>query len=127
MIAFFLHACMDFTFQSSDEEVEEGGERKKKKTKGLKEAIKDKLSGDKEGEDRVPMEKCSGGGNAETEQPEEKKGFLETIKDKLPGQHKKGEEEILTPPAAEEKKGIIDKIKERLPGQHKSNENEVEK
>ncbi|KAL0422960.1 UNVERIFIED_CONTAM: hypothetical protein Slati_3318900 [Sesamum latifolium] len=32
---------------SSEEEVEEGGERKKKKKKGLKEAIKRKLSGTK--------------------------------------------------------------------------------
>ncbi|XP_057805912.1 phosphoprotein ECPP44-like [Salvia miltiorrhiza] len=117
---------------SSDEEVEEGGERKKKK--GLKEEIKDKLSGKKEGEDVViPIEE----GKAGTEQPEEKKGFLDKVKEKLPGQHKKGDEESQTapPPATEhspagcenkEKKGIIDKIKEKLPGHHKKSENEVE-
>ncbi|KAI3447904.1 hypothetical protein Pfo_004569 [Paulownia fortunei] len=124
---------------SSDEDVEEAGERKKKKKKGLKEAIKEKISGDKEGEDTerketcVPMEKCSEEENAETALPEEKKGFLEKIKEKLPGQHKKGEEDTQTPPACEhspgsdtkEKKGILDKIKEKLPGHHKNDENEV--
>ncbi|XP_042015957.1 phosphoprotein ECPP44-like [Salvia splendens] len=111
--------------QSSCSSDEEGGERKKKK--GLKEEIKDILSGKKEGEDNVPIQE----GNAAVEQPEEKKGFLEKVIEKLPGQHKNGDVE--TPPATEhelgcennQKKGIIDKIKEKLPGHHKKNENEV--
>lgn len=115
-------------FQSSDEDVlEEGGERKKKKKKGLglKEAINDKLTGqlDKETQTTkdhtsVPIIEICG----ETAQPEEKKGFLEKIKEKLPGQHKKVEEDNqIHPPAAcehSEKKGIMDKIKEKLPGHH---------
>ncbi|PIN10490.1 hypothetical protein CDL12_16912 [Handroanthus impetiginosus] len=121
---------------SGEEKVEEGGERKKKKKKkGLKETIKGKISGDEDGAENteqketcnIPMDKCS------TDE-EEKKGILEKIKEKLPGQqYSKGAEDIQTPPACEhslgsdmhakEKKGIIDKIKEKLPGQHKTNEN----
>ncbi|XP_042013467.1 phosphoprotein ECPP44-like isoform X2 [Salvia splendens] len=110
--------------QSSCSSDEEGGERKKKK--GLKEEIKDILSSKKEGEDIVPIQE----GNAAVEQPEEEKGFLEKVIEKLPGQHKNGDVE--TPPAAtehepgcenNEKKGIIDK--EKLPGHHKKSENEV--
>ncbi|KAK4401342.1 hypothetical protein Sango_0874900 [Sesamum angolense] len=125
---------------SSEEEVEEGGERKKKKKKGLKEAIKEKLSGDKEGEENehkdtcVPMEKCNEE-NAEAAFPGEKKGFLEKIKEKLPGQHNKDEEDVQILPASDhsadgnskEKKGIMDKIKEKLPGHHKNDENELKK
>lgn len=67
-------------------------------------------------------------------QPEEKKGFLEKIKEKLPGQHKKSEDGAeKSPPEYEadghspagetkEKKGIIEKIKDKLPGSHKNGE-----
>lgn len=77
--------------------------------------------------------------------PEEKKGFLDKIKEKLPGQHKKTEE-VPPPPAppasaeygggseathhegeAKEKKGIFEKIKEKLPGYHPKAEDEKEK
>uniref|UniRef100_A0A5B7A250 Putative phosphoprotein ECPP44-like n=1 Tax=Davidia involucrata TaxID=16924 RepID=A0A5B7A250_DAVIN len=133
--------------QSSEEEVEEGGEKKKKKKKGLK----DKISGEKEEENTyIPIEKCDDEvvhaeaekcddevvhAEAMTQAPvEEKKGFLEKIKEKLPGQHKKTEEvyPTPTPPPVEcaatevpvhegspkEKKGILEKIKEKLPGYH---------
>ncbi|KAF2310180.1 hypothetical protein GH714_007087 [Hevea brasiliensis] len=68
-----------------------------------------------------------------------KKGFLEKIKEKLPGQQKKAEEETLpAPPPAEnahaeaashegdakEKKGILEKIKEKIPGYHPKTEEE---
>lgn len=80
------------------------------------------------------MEKCNEE-NAEAASPGEKKGFLEKIKEKLPGQHKKDGENVQTLPASDhsadgntkEKKGIMDKIKEKLPGHHKNDENELKK
>lgn len=83
-----------------------------------------------------------------TEQPltEEKKGFLEKIKEKLPGHSKKPEEVPPPPPPppaectptfteappchegeTKEKKGIFEKIKEKLPGYHPKTEEEKEK
>ncbi|OMO91955.1 Dehydrin [Corchorus olitorius] len=61
--------------------------------------------------------------NIPTENPEEKKGFLDKIKEKLPGQHKKPEEGTahdVHPPAEGEpkEKGILEKIKEKIPGCH---------
>lgn len=118
--------------QSSDEE--EGKEKKdKKKKKGLKEK-KEKHEEDTS----VPIEKYE---EEAVAQPEEKKGFLDKIKEKLPGQHKKTEEAVVAPPppppvviecyAAEEssqagheadqpkeKKGFLEKIKEKIPGYH---------
>lgn len=123
--------------QSSEEEEEgEGGEKKKKKKKSLKE----KICGEEKEEEKkkiaeedtaVPVVKCDDAPGDAT--PDEKKGFLEKIKEKLPGGHKKAEEHA--PPPAEcttadvpahegeagkEKKGILEKIKEKLPGYHKS-------
>ncbi|KAK3038860.1 hypothetical protein RJ639_028582 [Escallonia herrerae] len=146
---------------SSDEEEVEGEkkEKKKKKKKGLKEKIKEKVSGgdehkEEEKEEKyedtsVPVEKYEEvvPPQAEPEVPaEEKKGFLDKIKDKLPGGHKKQAEEVVVvtappppPPVAaaecaspeaeaKEKKGILEKIKEKLPGYHpKSTEEEKEK
>ncbi|KAK6939044.1 Dehydrin [Dillenia turbinata] len=149
--------------QSSDEEEGENGEKKKKK-KGLKEKIKEKISGDHKKEEEkkyehhehehkhehydhdtnVPIEKEE---VVYTEtvvvQPEEKKGFLEKIKEKLPGQAKKPEEVPPPPPVVEyappppeqhchdgevkEKKGFLEKIKEKLPGYHHKTEDEKEK
>lgn len=63
---------------------------------------------------------------------EEKKGFLDKIKEKLPG-HKKTDDVTTPPPVVAapvhtetattttqegEKKGILEKIKEKLPGYH---------
>ncbi|KAL0334529.1 UNVERIFIED_CONTAM: hypothetical protein Sradi_4664800 [Sesamum radiatum] len=124
---------------SSEEEVEEGGERKKKKKKGLKEAIKEKLSGDKEGEENehkdtcVPMEKCNEE-NAEAAFPGEKKGFLEKIKEnslasttRMKRMFKFYLHLTTADSNSKEKKGIMDKIKEKLPGHHKNDENELKK
>lgn len=119
--------------QSSDEEDE--GREKKKKKKGLKE----KLSGEKEEVDNkckdtfTPVEKGNEVVNAEATNPEEKKGFIEKIKEKLPGHHKKAEDGFSAECAAnehspegepKEKKGILEKIKEKLPGCHKNEEEE---
>lgn len=133
--------------QSSDEEeVGEDGEKKKKKKekKGLKEKIKDKLSGEKTEEvvkhedTSVPVEKIESPPVVVTPEPEEKKGFLDKIKEKLPGGSKKPEcEAAVEPPlpvaaphhedeASKEKKGLLEKIKEKLPGYSKSEEKDKE-
>ncbi|KAI3431974.1 uncharacterized protein J3R85_007630, partial [Psidium guajava] len=71
---------------------------------------------------------------------EEKKGFLDKIKEKIPGGQKKADE-VPSPPPAEcpaaeppchegspkEKKGILEKIKEKLPGYHPKSDEEKEK
>jgi len=121
----------DSASSSSSSDEEEGKEKKdKKKKKGLKEKHEEDTS--------VPIEKCE---EEAVAQPEEKKGFLDKIKEKLPGQHKKTEEAAVTPTpptpvviecyAAEEssqaaheadqpkeKKGFLEKIKEKIPGYH---------
>lgn len=100
--------------------------------------MKDKISGDHKEEDKktedtsVPVEKY--------EETEEKKGFLDKIKDKLPGGGQKKTEEAAAPPSpppppavaeheaeGKEKKGFLDKIKEKLPGYHSKTEEEKEK
>ncbi|XP_062086768.1 dehydrin COR410-like isoform X2 [Humulus lupulus] len=74
---------------------EEEGNGEKRKKKGLKDKIKDKISGKKEGEhtdDVHATEKKTDNHTANTEAANsEEKGFLEKIKDKLPGQHKKAQ------------------------------------
>ncbi|KAL3539126.1 hypothetical protein ACH5RR_002492 [Cinchona calisaya] len=90
---------------SSNEEVEKGGETKKRK-KGLKDKIQDKMSREKEEECTNHQEDTCitiEEGNAKVENgektnSEELKGFLEKIKEKLPDQHKKNEEGTATPP-----------------------------
>ncbi|PON90421.1 Dehydrin [Trema orientale] len=153
-----LHRSDSSSSSSSDEEEGEGEEKKKKKKekKGLKEKIKEKISGEGKEEEKkeehhhshaadtsVPIEH-EVVHSSEPLHPEEKKGFLEKIKEKLPGgQHKKPEEAV-PPPApapahheyseasheggeAKEKKGILEKIKEKLPGYHSKTEEEKEK
>ncbi|KAK0576876.1 hypothetical protein LWI29_024725 [Acer saccharum] len=134
---------------SSDEEGGEGEEKKKKRKekKGLKDKLKEKVSGEKKQEmdTSVPVEVIHQEPVPST--PEEKKGFMEKIKEKLPGQSKKAEEVSTTSPppppppaehatpvtavhegeAAKEKKGIFEKIKEKLPGYHSKTEEEKEK
>ncbi|XP_062079159.1 phosphoprotein ECPP44-like isoform X2 [Humulus lupulus] len=158
-----LHRSHSSSSSSSDEEECEGEEKKEKK--GLKETLKEKFSGeDKKEEEQhhhvdtsVPIEhEAHGYTTTETVvspgNPEEKKGFLEKIKDKLPGQHKKEDVVVVaTSPApppgvvhhdqpysshettttathhegeAKEKKGILEKIKEKLPGYHPKTETE---
>ncbi len=131
--------------QSSDEEeVGEDGEKRKRKKekKGLKEKIQGKVDDkeEKKHEDTaVPVEKVE----VDPAHPDqEKKGFLDKIKEKLPG-HKKTEEVPLTSSdygaahtetsavdhegEAKEKKGILEKIKEKLPGYHPKTDEEKEK
>jgi hypothetical protein len=159
-----------------EEVIDDNGEvLKRKKKKGLKEKIKEKLPGHKDTEGEhvttglpapappaalqthgdhhdtaVPVEKIHG--DVKTEAPpaavpeEEKKGFLEKIKEKLPGGHKKPEDAAAVPvthdasapvhapaphapaptaeevssPGAKEKKGLLGKIMDKLPGYHKA-------
>ncbi|KAJ0969793.1 hypothetical protein J5N97_022670 [Dioscorea zingiberensis] len=136
---------------SDEEEVDENGEKKKKK-KGLKEKIKEKMTGEKkEGEETVvtgdhdsaikveKVEDASLKKEEEVPAPEEKKGFLEKIKEKLPMQSKKPAEEVVVSAPVEtkeqqhdeegqankEKKGFLEKIKEKLPGYHKNGGDET--
>ncbi|KAM0838420.1 hypothetical protein ACQ4PT_060996 [Festuca glaucescens] len=115
---------------SSDEEeevIDDNGEVvKRKKKKGLKEKLKEKLPGHKDAtaaegdhatglpapappaalqahhDTAVPVEKVHADVNTEAAVPEEeKKGFLEKIKEKLPGGHKKpAEDAAAAAPAA---------------------------
>ncbi|GAB4832986.1 hypothetical protein Ancab_007007 [Ancistrocladus abbreviatus] len=149
----------DSSSSSSSEEEGQDGETKRKKKKekgGLKEKIKEKLPGHKKEEKHheeheedtsVPVEKYEEKIHieevihSEATQPEEKKGFFDKIKEKLPGQHKKPEEQSPAPataPAMEhttteaegegkEKKGFLEKIKEKIPGFHPKHEEEKEK
>nr|AAT06600.2 dehydrin [Lupinus albus] len=144
-----IHRSNSSSSSSSDEEeIGEDGEKKKKKKekKGLKEKIKEKITHDDDKEEKkhedttVPVEKIE-------VDPEHQKGFLEKIKDKLPGQHKKTDE-VAVPPAsstvygdahtetdaavahegeAKEKKGLLEKIKEKIPGYHPKSGEEKEK
>ncbi|KAL9255005.1 Dehydrin COR47-like protein [Drosera capensis] len=150
----------DSSSSSSDEEDEEK-KKKKKEKKSLKDKIKEKLPGHKEEEkhdeavkvvavaeasdDKVVIEEVV---YTEPSYPEEKKGFLEKIKDKLPGHNKKAEEVAppLPPPVVaveasaseyvavaeaepevKEKKGFLEKIKEKIPGFHKHEEEKERK
>ncbi|XP_051123803.1 phosphoprotein ECPP44-like [Andrographis paniculata] len=127
-----LHRSSSSSSSSSDEEqVEEGGEKKKKKKKSLK----DKL---KEEDTSIPIQKSDD--VPATVETGEKKGFLDKIKEKLPG-GKKTEEAASPPPpppTAEEnatnpettegeKKGFLEKIKDKLPGFHSTTKTDVEK
>lgn len=138
---------------SSEEEVEEDGKkiRRKKEKKGLKERIKEKVSGEKkenvDHETHVPVEKYDDAVHDQQED-DQKKGFLDKIKEKLPGGGQKKPEEVVHPPPppttaaaaasaestspeggdqAKEKKGFLEKIKEKLPGYHTKTEEEKEK
>jgi len=164
-----LHRSSSSSSSSSDEEeevIDDNGEVIKRKKKGLKEKLKEKLPGHKdEGEQvtglpapaapasvqthhdtDVVVEKIDA--DVKTEAPsavpeEEKKGFLEKIKEKLPGGHKKPEDAAAVPvthaapepvhapaptaeevssPDAKEKKGLLGKIMDKLPGYHKTGE-----
>ncbi|KAJ8540847.1 hypothetical protein K7X08_001663 [Anisodus acutangulus] len=133
-----LHRSSSSSSSSSSDEEEEVGEDgqkiKKKKKKGLKDKIKDKISGDHKKEKvedtSVPVEKY--------EESEEKKGLLDKIKDKLPGGGQKKAEEVAAPAspppavaehetAGKEEKGFLEKIKEKLPGYHPKTEKEKQK
>lgn len=167
-----LHRSSSSSSSSSDEEEEEviddnGEVIKRKKKKGLKEKLKEKLPGHKDTEGEhvtglpapaapasvqthhdtdVVVEKIDGDVKTEAAPAvpeEEKKGFLEKIKEKLPGGHKKPEDaapvpvthaapapvhapapaaEEVSSPDAKEKKGLLGKIMDKLPGYHKTGE-----
>jgi len=152
-----LHRSDSSSGSSSDEECEDG--EKKKKKKFFKENIKEKIEAHKEKKEEekiekhevdthVPIEKYEDVAvppsstevvhPVPTPEPEEKKGFMEKIKGKLPG-HKKVEEEHSAPPPTpavvahddevkeKEKKGILEKIKDKIPGYHSKSEEEKEK
>jgi len=173
-----LHRSSSSSSSSSDEEeevIDDNGEViKRKKKKGLKEKLQEKLPGHKDEGEHVTglpapaapasmqthhdtdviVEKIDA--DVKTEAPpavpeEEKKGFLEKIKEKLPGGHKKPEDAAAVPvthapavpvthapavpvhapaptaeevssPDAKEKKGLLGKIMDKLPGYHKTGE-----
>ncbi|CAF1912197.1 hypothetical protein HID58_047536 [Brassica napus] len=105
----------DSSFSSSSEEEGEDGEKRKKK--------KDK-------------KKTATTAEGEVKTEEEKKGFMDKLKEKLPGHGKKPEDAspaapVVAPPVEEahpaEKKGILEKIKEKLPGYHPKTVDEVKK
>ncbi|KAF4382847.1 hypothetical protein G4B88_021630 [Cannabis sativa] len=130
------HQSRDADSSSSSSDEEDGNGEKRKK-KGLKDKIKERISGKKEGEhtDDVHATEIKTNNHIENEKtvnPEEK-GFLEKIKDKLPGQHKKAENHGANAECgaeghkshddeSKEKKGIFEKIKEKLPVGHKEEE-----
>lgn len=134
--------------EGDDEEKRRRKKEKKEKKKGLRKKIMEKLPGHEDElkidyqhqhhkeETNVPVEKVhheelhSSHANKPPQEAEEKKGFLDKIKEKLPGQQKKADghehEHEVTPVAAEhheakEKKGILEKIKEKIPGFHSKN------
>ncbi|KAJ0896743.1 putative dehydrin [Helianthus annuus] len=126
-----FHRSNSSSSSSSDEECE--GHKEKKEEEKVEKY---------EADTSVPIEKCEEVAvPTPTPAPEEKKGFMEKIKEKLPGGHKKEAEEHVTaspppPPAAttydeegehKEKKGIFEKIKEKIPGYHSKSEEEKEK
>ncbi|KAI3696037.1 hypothetical protein L1987_79046 [Smallanthus sonchifolius] len=143
-----LHRSDSSSSSSSDEECEDGDKKKKKKS--LKEKIKEKIDGCKNKKEEEKIEKHEVDTCVPIEKyeevvvppsapaPEEKKGIMEKIKEKLPGGHKKVEECAAPPPPPvvvahdeegehKEKKGILEKIKEKIPGYHSKSEEEKEK
>ncbi|KAL2895595.1 Dehydrin COR47 [Bienertia sinuspersici] len=135
--------------EGDDEEKKKRRKEKKEKKAGLKEKIEDKLGGGhhkEEHDTNVPIEKVHIEPSYTEHAPvhhhheqEEKKegGFIDKIKDKLPGQHADEEAKVEAPvvshhepPCAEEekeKKGFLDKIKEKIPGFHSKNGGEEKK
>ncbi|KAG2313414.1 hypothetical protein Bca4012_027973 [Brassica carinata] len=112
-----LHRSDSSSSSSSEEEGEDGVKRKKKKDK--KKTTTTTVEG-------------------EVKTDEEKKGFMDKLKEKLPGHGKKPEDAspaaaapVVAPPVEEaqpaEKKGILEKIKEKLPGYHPKTADEVKK
>lgn len=158
-----LHRSDSSSSSSSDEEGDDEEKKKRRKEKkekkaGLKEKLQEKLGGHKDSHEHdhdhdtnVPIEKVhvEEHGHVHSEpsypapadhhqQEEEKKGgFLDKIKEKLPGQHKEksDEHEVVAPVAApepsaegdKEKKGFLEKIKEKIPGFHSKNGAEEKK
>ncbi|KAG6388340.1 hypothetical protein SASPL_149765 [Salvia splendens] len=128
----------------SEEPEKEKEKEEEKKHGGLIEKLRRSDSSSSSCEDTsVPVEKYED--VLPAQEHEDKKGFLDKIKDKLPG-GKKTEEVAAPPPPApapapvvadysattpeaegKEKKGFLDKIKEKLPGYHPKSDEEKEK
>lgn len=92
--SFYSQSRIPENLRSSEEENENGEKTKKE---GLKDKIKECSSEREETENKdssIPEEKCDEKANAEATHPDDKKGFLEKIKEKLPGQHKSSKEGI---------------------------------
>lgn len=147
-----LHRSDSSSSSSSSDEEEVGPDGEIKKKKKLKEKIKEKFGGDKKDETaptptpvaaapvapaslvepdntNVVIEKMEEDVKAEPVKEEEKKGFLDKIKDKLPGHGPKKEAAPAPTPVpvststeeveGGEKKGLLGKIMDKIPGYHK--------
>ncbi|KAF9601927.1 hypothetical protein IFM89_024241 [Coptis chinensis] len=124
-----LHRSNSSSSSSSDEENAQG----EKKKKGLKEKLTKKkvTAGDHKEEDKIQH----GEGLTQPEETEEKKGFMEKIKEKIPAKDKKADEPAVVyhptetkfpEDEAKEHKGIMEKIKEKLPGHNQNGEEKKE-
>ncbi|XP_074286202.1 uncharacterized protein LOC141611534 [Silene latifolia] len=132
-----------YSSSSSDEEGDdEEKKQKKKEKKGLKDKLMDKLPGHKDEvveEPHVPIEEphvqevvySDFSEPPHTEEDPEKKGLLDKIKEKLPGQDKTDDHHadeavpVVIEPAVEgdkDYKGLLDKMKEKIPGQNKTDD-----
>ncbi|XP_077220898.1 uncharacterized protein LOC143854692 [Tasmannia lanceolata] len=141
-----LHPSQNGSSSSDEEEVVEGEKVKKQKKKVLKEMMDNDRAKEEETnfefehekDTPVPIEKVE---EIHPDAPDQKKGFLDKIKDILPG-HTKKTDDIKTkdmPPeeytdvqtqegdaeALNEKKSVMDKIKEKMPGHRKKGEEEI--
>lgn len=101
--------------QSSDEETGENGEKKEKENKKKKKK-KEVVAAQCETEEKLP----AGRGHEDGKE----KGFMEKMKDKLPGGHH-GKPEAEAHNDKGKEKGFMEKIKEKLPG-HTNDETKKE-
>ncbi|KAL9238111.1 hypothetical protein vseg_012582 [Gypsophila vaccaria] len=134
----FHQADADSSSASSSDEEDDEEKKKKKREKKERKGLKEKLFGQKDEEyTSAPIEKpqvqevviekpqVQEVVHSEPSNPEdvEKKGFLDKIKDKLPG-HKKADDQpevvaetvVVQEVEVEEKKGLMDRIKDKIPG-----------
>uniref|UniRef100_A0A803LG75 Dehydrin n=1 Tax=Chenopodium quinoa TaxID=63459 RepID=A0A803LG75_CHEQI len=147
-----LFDCFGKKEENPKEKVDKAEEEKVYLNSSSSSSIKEKLPGHKDEAAAIPVSDYDNHHQpttvtAEATHPEEKKGFLEMIKEKLPGHHK--DDAVAAAPAsaasqppvvahcgsdgqcggsheAQEKKGFLEKIKDKLPGGHKDSE-EVKK
>ncbi|CAL9228681.1 unnamed protein product [Arabidopsis halleri] len=103
---------------SSDEEAGENGEKKEKekKNKKKKEVVADQCETEEKNKEKLP----AGIGHEDGKE----KGFMEKMKDKLPGGHH-GKPEAEPHNDKGKEKGFMEKIKEKLPG-HTNDEKKKE-
>ncbi|CAE6150165.1 unnamed protein product [Arabidopsis arenosa] len=104
---------------SSDEEAGENGEKKEKEKKNnkKKEVVADQCETEEKNKEKLPA--------GISHEDGKEKGFMEKMKDKLPGGHH-GKPEAHEPHNEKGKeKGFMEKIKEKLPG-HTNDEKKKE-